>query len=60
MRIPCQVLIYNNKTKQSEWINGVITGTRAGCINENFERIDVITNDGYEYIGCHPHCVKEV
>jgi len=59
-QIPCKVLIYNSKIKDSEWIDGVITGTRAGCINEDFERIDVISNDRYTYLGCHPNCVKEV
>jgi hypothetical protein len=59
MEIKCQVLVYNYKTEQLEWIDGIITGTRTGYINEDFDRIDVITADG-EYIGCHPDCVKEV
>ncbi len=53
----CQVLVFNSKTKKPEWVNGVITGTRAGYIKENFERIDVLAN-GINYNGCHPDCVK--
>jgi len=53
----CQVLVYNSRTKENEWLNGMITGTMAGDIKENFERINVTAN-GINYIGCHPDCVK--
>lgn len=55
----CQVLVYNSKTKENEWINGVITGTRVGDSEEDFERIDVLAN-GINYVGCHPECVKQI
>jgi len=55
----CQVLVFNSKTKESEWINGIITGTTAGDIGEDFERIDVKAN-GISYFGCHPDCVKQI
>lgn len=55
----CKVLLYNSQTKKSEWINGIITGMTAGCLNENFQRINVLAN-GIEYLACHPHCVMEV
>jgi len=53
----CQVLINNSKTKESEWINGIVTGTTAGDIGEDFERINVLAN-GNNYSGCHPDCVR--
>jgi len=55
----CQVLIHNSKTKESEWINGIITGTSAGDVGEDFERINVVEN-GNNYIGCHPNCVRYI
>lgn len=53
----CKVLIYNNKTKENEWFDGIITGYRSEDLYEDFERIDVITEFGV-YEGCHPDCVK--
>ena len=53
----CQVLVFNYKTKKSEWINGIIIGSAAGDIGEDFERINVEAN-GNNYIGCHPDCVR--
>lgn len=53
----CKIEVYNYKTKQPDWIEGVITGTIAGDVGEDFERINVLVN-GINYIGCHPDCVK--
>lgn len=55
----CKLLVYNSKTKENEWIEGEITGTIAGEVNENFKRINVKTARGF-YKGCHPDCVKIV
>jgi len=55
----CQVLVFNSKSKEPEWINGIITGTSAGDAGEDFERINVVAN-GNNYIGCHPDCVKQI
>jgi len=55
----CQVLVFNSKTKESEWINGIITGTTAGDVGEDFERINVLAN-GNNYSGCHPDCVRVI
>jgi len=55
----CKLLVYNSKTKENEWIDGVIIGYRAGDVNEDFERVDVKTKFGL-YEGCHPDCVKTI
>ena len=55
----CKVLIYNSKSHKSEWINGTITGIAVKCLNENFQRFNVLVN-GIEYLALHPHCVTEV
>lgn len=57
--LKCQVLIHNSKTKEPEWINGIITGATAGDIGEDFERINVLAN-GNNYCGCHPDCVRVI
>lgn len=46
-----------------EYKNGeyhFVVGTRAGDCGEDFERIDVLTDNGNKYIGCHPDCVKQI
>jgi len=53
----CKLLVYNSKSKRSEWITGTITGMVSACLNENFQRINVLAN-GIEYLSCHPHCVN--
>ena len=55
----CKLLVHNSKKNENEWIDGEVTGTIAGELNENFERINVKTARGF-YKGCHPDCVKIV
>jgi len=57
--LKCQVLIHNSKNKIPEWVDGFITGTIAGDVGEDFERINVLAN-GNNLIGCHPDCVKQI
>jgi hypothetical protein len=52
----CVLEVYNSKLKKSQWFKGNIIGYTAGDVNENFERIDVKTDNGIFY-GCHPDCI---
>lgn len=55
----CKVLIHSSKDNKDEWIDGEIVGIRIGDSHEDFDRLDVETNDGI-YEGCHPECVKVI
>lgn len=55
----CKVLVNDSITNKNNWINGAITGTTAGDLDENFERINVKVNNT-NYIGCHPECVRKI
>lgn len=55
----CLLEVYNNKLSKSEWIEGEVIGYRCGDYTEDFERVDVKTQNGI-YEGCHPNCVKVI
>lgn len=55
----CLLEVYSNKSDKSEWIEGEIIGYRSGDYTEDFERVDVKTQNGI-YQGCHPNCVRVI
>lgn len=42
----------------SGWLPGTCAGFRSGNDGENFDRVDVILDDGRRWIGCHPQHVR--
>lgn len=53
----CLVEIWNSKLKKSEWVNGKIIGSTQ-LMHIDRQGYDVLTDDGKEFRGCHPDCVK--
>lgn len=40
------------------WAQGTFLGCRAGFEDEDFQRLDVATDDGRTSPGAHPDCVR--
>ncbi|MDQ3672696.1 MAG: hypothetical protein M3364_09730 [Actinomycetota bacterium] len=55
-RIGARVLVETT----SEWVPATCIGFRAGDVEEDFERVDVLLEDGRRWLGCHPQHVREL
>jgi len=53
------VLVHNYSTKENEWLEGEIISYTSGDCGEDFQRVDVKTNQRC-YEACHPDCVRVV
>lgn len=53
-----EVLVYKSKSDSDAWINGKFEGFHASKPDEEFKRVNVRTEDGQYFQGCHPDCVR--
>ncbi len=51
----CLIEIYNNKTKESDFVRGYIVSLVSSTDSEY--RINAKTEDGIEFRECHPDCI---
>jgi len=53
------VLINNPVTNKNVWHPGKVTGFTSGEVYEDHKRVNVRLDDGREFFGCHPSCIKK-
>lgn len=53
-RIGSRVLVETT----AEWVPATCIGFCSGDVGEDFERVDVVLDDGRRWLGCHPRHVR--
>lgn len=43
----------------TDWEPAYVTGFRSGDMGEDFQRVDVMLDDGRRWRGCHPRHVRK-
>ena len=53
----CKLMIWDSQLRENIFVDGFVINKVNGDVGENFDRIDVKTDNGIFY-ACHPDCVK--